>query len=60
MSQQQIKKDDCIQLIFRNPYLGIAPETYDSFDMSTPYSEPCVVSFLNGLYNDLLNHIVLN
>lgn len=38
ISRQTIKKDDCIRFIFENPYLDDAPETYKSFDMTTPYS----------------------
>lgn len=43
MSKQETKTGDCIRYVFNNPYFDDAPETYKSFDMSTPYSEPCKV-----------------
>ena len=46
MSAQAIKKDDCIRFVFQNPYWADAPETYKSFDMTAPYSQPCEVSHI--------------
>lgn len=44
MSKQTVKKDDCIRVNFGNPYSLDAPDTYQSFDMTQPYEEPCKVS----------------
>jgi len=44
MSSTKPKKNDCIRFTFANPYQVDAPETYKSFDMSIPYSQPCKVS----------------
>ena len=44
MSRRAVKKGDCIRFVFNNPYFDDAPETYQSFDMSQPYSQPCEVS----------------
>jgi len=44
MSRRAIKEGDCIRFQFNNPYFDDAPETYQTFDMTTPYSAPCEFS----------------